>query len=107
MNYPLSRPLPAYAVGRPALSSAHEDFAALIRHYPDLSDREMAKLHDSFSRLRALDLSLMLHDEDLASRIEVYCSVYGRQHNLPMSGYAMILSLIAVVVVMALVGGAS
>lgn len=107
MNYPLSRPLPAYAAGRPALSSAHEDFAALIRRYPELSEREMAKLHDSFSRLRALDLGLMLNDEDLASRIEVYCSVHGRQHNIPLSGYAMILSLIAIVAVVALLGGAS
>ena len=107
MNYPIARPALAYAAGRPALSSAHQGFAALIRRYPDLSGAEMAELHDHFSRLRALDIGLMLNDEELASRLEVYCSLHGRKYDVPLSGYVMVLALLAIVTAVTRWGAAS
>ena len=107
MQYPLSRPSFAYAAGRPALSATHDHFVALIRRYPDLSSAELSELHRHFGRLRALDLAIMMSDEELSPRLEAYCSLHGRMYRPPLAGYFLLLAFIALVAVVGLWGGLS
>ena len=107
MNYMMSRQSFSDATGRPALSSAHEGFVTLIRTYPHLSPAEMSELHSHFGRLRALDIALMMNDDDLSRRVETYCTIHGRGYHPPLSGYLMLLALMALVAAVGMWGAAS
>ena len=107
MNYMMSRPSLSNAGGRPSLSSAHEGFVTLIRKYPHLSSAEMSELHSHFGRLRALDMALMMNDDELSPRIEAYCTIHGRNFHPSLSGYLMLLALMVLVTAVAMLGAAS
>jgi hypothetical protein len=54
----------------------HEQAAALIVRYPELSSTELSHLLGLFPRLSSLDLSLMMADTALAPRLEAFCTTH-------------------------------
>jgi hypothetical protein len=78
MSYPSSRLSFAFAGQSSARSSpaVHEQAAKLIDRYPALSKPELERLAGLFSRLTALDMSMMMADADLSPKLEAFCTTH-------------------------------
>ena len=79
---------------------AHERAAELISRYPDLSKSQTGDLVSLFPRLSALDLALMMSDDDLAPKLEAFYAAHRQEMSPSLTDYAVIGSIIAFPIVM-------
>ncbi len=80
-----SRPYPeVYSRSRPP-SALTVKFEALLSRYPDLSERELATLIETFPYLRVLDVGLMTADARLAGKLEAFHRDHGREVKAPLN----------------------
>ena len=92
-----SRPYPEiYSRSRPP-SALTVKFEALLSRYPDLSERELATLIETFPYLRVLDVGLMTADARLASKLEAFHRDHGRTITAPLGKLLVFLTVPALV----------
>lgn len=72
------------------------EIAQLIDRYPDLSEPELEHLIGVFPHLPAVDVALMMSDEDLAPRLDAFCRDHKSTIRTPFRQYAALV-VIAVV----------
>src|SRR5690606_23025703 len=103
MPHPMSRSsFAAVNEAAPRLGT-HERAAQLISRYPNLNHSQIENLANLFPRLSALDLSLMMSDEDLAPRLEAFYATHRDRMSPSLSDYAVIGIIIAFPILMFLV----
>ena len=95
MPYPLPEPRFAHAARAAPRVGAHERAAQLISSYPNLSHSQIENLAGLFPRLSALDLSLMMSDDDLAPRLEAFYAAHRELISPSLSDYAVIGAIVA------------
>lgn len=103
MSYPIPRPSFAAVNEAAPRLGAHERAAQLISRYPNLSQSQTENLAHLFPRLSALDLSLMMSDDDLAPRLEAFYAAHRDMMSPSLSDYAVIGIIIAFPILMFLV----
>lgn len=101
----MSYPMPEHGFAPAATSrlGAHERAAQLISRYPNLSQSQIEHLAGLFPRLSALDLSLMMSDDDLAPRVEAFYATHREMMSPSLSDYAVIGIIIAFPILLFLV----
>lgn len=80
---------------------AHNRFAELIARYPNLSQSQIEQLIGVFPRLGALDLALMMSDDNLGPRLEAFCSAHRELISPSLADYAVIGAILALPVMLA------
>ena len=82
-------------------ASAREEASELVARYPDLSERERARLIELYRNLSALDLALMLSNEEIVSKIERFAAENRRSIRRPFRQYAalVVYALLAAITV--------
>ena len=79
----------APAPGSPALEQAAE----LIGRYPNLSEIELARLINLYRELSALDVALMISDEQLAPRLDRFVGEHRSEVRPPFRQYAVFVAI--------------
>lgn len=79
----LSFEQPQSAIPRPL-----DETRALIRRYPNLSEVELARLINLYRELSALDMALMLSDEEVAPRLDQFSADHRSKIRKPFRHYA-------------------
>lgn len=74
---------------------AHERAAVLISRYPNLSRAQIESLAGLMPKLSALDLSLMMSDDNLAPRLESFFAAHRELIAPSFSDYLVIGAIIA------------
>ena len=77
------------APGSPSLEQAAE----LIGRYPKLSEIELSRLIDLYRQLSALDVALMIADEQLAPRLDRFVREHRSQLRTPFRQYAILVAI--------------
>jgi hypothetical protein len=79
-----------------------EEARELIARYPNLSEIELARLIDRYRHLSALDMALMLSDEKLAPRLDLFSGDHRTRIRTPFRQYAALVAygLVGVAVVL-------
>lgn len=105
MPHPMSHPSFAQSGDVSPRLGAHERAAVLLSRYPHLSRPQIDNLAGLVPKLSALDLSLMMSDDNLAPRLEAFYAAHGDKVSPSMSDYLVIAAILAfpVVVLLALV----
>lgn len=93
MSYPLSKP--GFAHMLDAGPRAHNRFAELISRYPNLSEAQIEHLIGVFPRLGALDVALMMSDDNLGPRLDAFCSAHRELISPSLADYAVIGAILA------------
>ena len=70
--------------------------AELIDRYPYLSEIELARLINLYRDLSALDMALMISDEELAPKLNHFYKDHGRLLRTPFRQYAVLVGIAAV-----------
>lgn len=85
----------ASARGRaqPPGSPSLEQAAELIGRYPKLSEIELARLINLYRQLSALDVALMIADEQLAPRLERFVGEHRSELRTPFRQYAVLVAI--------------
>ena len=99
MSHSLSKP--GFAQMLDAGPRAHNRFAELIARYPNLSEPQIEQLIGVFPRLGALDLALMMSDDNLGPRLEAFCSAHRELISPSLADYAVIGAILALPVMVA------
>ena len=68
----------------------------LFERYPHVSDRELDHLIAVFPRLPALDVALMLSDEDLAPKLTAFRRDHHKRIRTPFRDYAVLIGIAVV-----------
>jgi len=98
-----SLPVEEHQCGRPRpIDEARE----LIGRYPSLTEIELARLINLYRQASALDMALMLSDEELAPRIDRFCADHRSKIRTPFRQYAALVAY-AVIGILALFWAAS
>lgn len=79
----------ALAPGSPSLEQAAE----LIVRYPNLSEIELARLINLYRELSALDVALMISDEQLAPRLDRFVKEHRSEVRTPFRQYAILVAI--------------
>lgn len=79
----------AQAPGSPSLEQAAE----LISRYPNLSEIELARLINLYRELSALDVALMISDEQLAPRLDRFVGEHRSEVKTPFRQYAVLVAI--------------
>lgn len=105
MPYSMSRPSFARSEQVSPRMGAHERAAVLISRYPNLSRAQIENLAGLVPKLSALDLSLIMADDNLAPRLELFFASHRELISPSFSDYLVIGAIIAfpIVVFLALV----
>lgn len=74
MSYSLLNSRLALAADPAEARRGHERVIELISRYPDLSKPQLEQAIGLFSRLQAFDIALMMSDDELAPKLERFCS---------------------------------
>ncbi|HEU5481868.1 MAG TPA: hypothetical protein VFU80_02080, partial [Sphingomicrobium sp.] len=74
-------------------SSALRDVSALISRYPSLSEVELARLINLYRQLPALDVALMISDEELAPRLDRFFNDHRSELRTPFRQYAVFVAI--------------
>lgn len=82
----------ALAPGSPSLEQAAE----LIGRYPRLSEIELARLINLYRQLSALDVALMVSDEQLAPRLDRFIGEHRSELRTPFRQYAILVAIAVV-----------
>ncbi len=77
------------APGSPSLEQAAE----LMNRYPNLTKIELARLISLYRELSALDVALLLSDENLAPRLERFVGVHRAEVRTPFRQYAILVAI--------------
>lgn len=83
-----SRTIPGGAAAQQAVD--------LIRRYPNLSEIELARLINLYRQLPALDVALMISDDDLSPRLDRFFSEHRSKIRTPFRQYAVLVVLAVV-----------
>jgi hypothetical protein len=73
----------------------------LIARYPNLSDFELARVINLYRELSALDMALMLSDEELAPKLDNFFKDHGRRLRTPLRQYAALVAIAAAGIIVA------
>jgi hypothetical protein len=86
---------------QPAAPIAREEACELVRRYPNLSEIELARLINLYRDLSALDMALMLSDEQLAPNMDRFSSDHRSEVRTPFRHYAALVgyALVGLIVV--------
>lgn len=105
MPFPLSRPSFAHSGDASPRLGTHERAALLLSRYPHLSRPQIDSLAGLVPKLSALDLSLMMSDDNLAPRLEAFYAAHRDKIAPSTSDYLVIGAILAfpAVVMLALV----
>lgn len=98
MSYPLSRPSFARAVAAAPQARAAE----LLASYPDLAKPQLDELIAMFPRLSALDLALMMSDDQVGPRLEAFCATHRERLGPSLADYAVIAAILCLPVMVLL-----
>ena len=77
------------APGSPSLEQAAE----LIGRYPKLGEIELIRLINLYRQLSALDVALMISDEQLAPRLDRFVREHRSQLRTPFRQYAVLVAI--------------
>lgn len=88
------------APGSPSL----DQVAELISRYPDLSEIELTRLINLYRELSALDVALMISDQQLAPRLDRFVSEHRSDVKTPFRQYATLVYIAAVGIFVAICG---
>ena len=86
--------------------SPMDEASALIKRYPNVSEIELARLINVYKELSALEMALMISDEDLALRMDRFSSDHRENLRIPFYQYA-VLVVLGIVGIVALAWGAA
>lgn len=70
---------------------ASEEVRDLIRRYPNLTEIELARLINLYRELSALNMALMLSDENLAPKLDRFSKDHRSRVRTPFHQYAALL----------------
>lgn len=70
-----------------------EQAAELIGRYPKLSESELTRLINLYRQLSALDVALMISDEQLAPRLDRFVREHRSQLRIPFRQYAVLVAI--------------
>jgi hypothetical protein len=73
---------------QPAAPIARDEARELVSRYPKLSQIELARLINLYRDLSALDMALMLSDEELAANLDRFSSDHRSKIRAPFRHYA-------------------
>jgi len=83
-----------------------DEVASLLRRYPSLSETELTRLISAYRKLSALDMALMLSDEELGPRLHRFSAEHRSVLRTPFRHYAALV-LYAILAVVAVAWAAS
>ena len=69
-----------------------EEARVLLGRYPNLSPVELARLINLYRELSALDMALMLSDEELSSRVDSFSADHRSKLRPPFRHYAALIA---------------
>ncbi|HEY7006555.1 MAG TPA: hypothetical protein VH392_08740 [Sphingomicrobium sp.] len=81
---------------QPAVPRPLDEARELIRRYPALSEIELARLINLYRELSALDMALMLSDEELAPRLDRFSVDHRSRIRKPFRQYAALVAYAAI-----------
>lgn len=87
----------AQAPGSPLLEQAAE----LVARYPNMSEVELVRLISLYRELSALDVALMISDEQLAPRLDRFAGEHRSELRTPFRQYAVLVAIAVVGVLLA------
>jgi hypothetical protein len=79
-------------------NSPSDEARELIARYPNLSEAELVRLISQYRDLSALDMALMLSDDNLAPKLDRFSSDHRSRTRTPFRHYAALLAYAAVAV---------
>ena len=84
----------ALSIGQPQspVSPALDEARELIRRYPNLSEIELARLINLYRGLPALDMALMLSDEESAPNLDRFSADHRSRIRTPFRQYAALVA---------------
>ena len=71
----------------------------LVGRYPNLSEIELARLINTYRELTALEMALMLSDEDLAPRLDRFSADHRSKIRAPFRQYAALVGYAVLAIV--------
>lgn len=77
------------------------EVSQLVERYPNLSEIETARLINLYRELPALDLALMISDEELAPKLDRFVEDHRSKVRPPFRHYAAFLVMVALGIVVA------
>jgi hypothetical protein len=103
-RYPQGERAMHYPLYQPSFARAHapSDVSELLGRYPDLSEDETERLAAMLPKVAALDMSLMLADDDLLPRLEAFYAEHRDQLVSPLTEGAVIAAIFSLPLVIAL-----
>src|SRR5688572_4699239 len=87
-----------------AASAALQEFTELIDRYPMLSDAQLARSRNPHRELSALDVALMISDEDIGPKLDRFFTDHRSAIRTPFRQYAVLVAI--AVAAVAIVGWA-
>ena len=84
---------------QPAAPTPREEAAALIRRYPNLSETELARLINLYRGFSALDMALILSDEQLTPNLDRFSRDHRSKIRTPFRQYAALVGYAIIAVV--------
>jgi hypothetical protein len=82
-------------------ANAARQAVELIGRYPNLSEIELARVINLYRELSALDMALMLSDEELAPKLDHFSRDHGRRLRTPFRQYAALVGIAAAGIIVA------
>ena len=86
----------------PLTGTAVEQVVDLIQRYPALSEVELARLIDLYSQLSALEVALMISDEQLGVKLDTFFADHRSELKTPFRQYGMLVGIAVVGLIAAL-----
>lgn len=84
---------------QPAAATPRDEAAALIRRYPNLSETELARLINLYRDFSALDMALILSDEQLTPNLDRFSRDHRSKIRTPFRQYAALVGYAIIAVV--------
>jgi hypothetical protein len=84
---------------QPAAATPRDEAAALIRRYPNLSETELARLINLYRGFSALDMALILSDEQLTPNLDRFSRDHRSKIRTPFRQYAALVGYAIIAVV--------
>ena len=82
----------AFEPPQPAAPRPLDEARGLIERYPNLSETDLARLINLYRELPALDMALMLSDEQLAPRLDRFSADHRSKIRTPFRHYAALVA---------------
>lgn len=77
----------------PRSPNVHAATSALISRYPDVSETELARLIIMYGELSALDMALIISDENLGPKFDQFYAHHRASLRLPFRQYAALIAI--------------